>query len=297
MTLFLETEKSNNASLEIQGNTEVKTMWQNIIRLIKAFIYYQPPMIFTRMCFRWTSWTIKITINALLELLPYLTGDDTKGLKFTVEKLLGFLIGFFGPVIGYDYEKVRATVANKKGKALGIKPQDPTTEYDENKLNANKAKFSCDVKIHKYGHASDPINTARRQSMAPSMFGLGGGRRMSMSTDRLHQHPPHLPSRQLSDHNLTAEADKLKRSSMAPGSLDSMMPHKSRHFSGGSIAHSHRDVDDRDSVHDSFIGMDEESEMQEFLNMEDNDDADSFCIEEDNSELLSMQVESYMDTE
>ena len=235
----------------------------------------------------------------LLEILPLLTGDDTKGLKFAVEKLLGFLIGVFGLVIGYDYEKVSQSVAKKKGKALGIKPLDTSsmqTGGDEDTLNSKKAKFSCDLKIHKYEHASEAVNIARRQSMA---FGLLG-KRMSVSTDRLysHQHTAsHLHTRQLSDNNLSVAADKLRRFSMAPGSLETMMPHKSRHTSDGSLNHGHRDFDEKDSLQGGcLVTGDGDSDMQDLLDMEHPDETGS-CYDEDTSELLSMQVETYMDAE
>lgn len=89
LNMFLETEDKNKPS-EIQGQDEVSTMSQNLYRLIRAFVYYQPPLILTRMCYRWACWTIRVLINALFDLLPYLTGDDTKNLKvkaFTVRCL------------------------------------------------------------------------------------------------------------------------------------------------------------------------------------------------------------------
>ena len=227
--MFLETEEKNkpqtSADDKGQNNTEADTMSQKIYQLVRAFVYYQPPLILTRMCYRWTKWTIQAIINSLLELLPYLTGDETKNLKFTVEKLLGFLIGFFGPVIGYDYEKVRETAAKRKGRALGIRAQ-PTHPQDDDQLqNSNKARFSCDLKIHKYEHAFDNLNTARKHFMSQDA-GLGGGhdgRRISISSDRLHhyhrqQHhnqPEYFgQTRQMSDNNLNLPTDKMRRSSI-----------------------------------------------------------------------------------
>lgn len=214
-------------------------------------------------------------------------------LKFTVERLLGFLIGFFGPVIGYDYETVRETAANKKGKALGIRPKDRLPNGDRD--DANKARFSCDLKIHKYEHAFESFNSARRMTMMPPR---GDGRRMSVSSDRLyHQQQPHpnlnLQSRQLSDNNLNLAASMdLRRSSMAPGTLESMMAKKSRHFSSGSS----RDYDERESVIGSGLALgDDASELQAMMNNRESEELEN-SYEEDNSELLSMQVETYMDT-
>ena len=295
--MFLETEERNNPS-EYKGHEEAKSMSQYVYQLIRTIIYYQPPLIFTRLCYRWACWTIQIIINALLELLPKLTGDNTKNLKFTVEKLLGFLIGFFGPVIGYDYETVRQTAANKKGRALGMKPQDRlfNGDHEEPIQNLqNKAKFSCDLKIHKYEHAFDSLKSARRKFMNQDVGGEDT-RRLSLSSDRLHHHHHHtgghLHSHQLSDSNLSAP-DKLRRSSMAPGTLESMIAQKTRHFSSGS-SQSHRDYDDRESLHGSNLALGDDAQV--FLGIQDPDDVESLYMEEDNSELLSMQVETYMDT-
>ena len=307
--MFLETEEKNkpptSADNKGQNNTEADTMSQKIYQLVRAFVYYQPPLILTRMCYRWTKWTIQAIINSLLELLPYLTGDETKNLKFTVEKLLGFLIGFFGPVIGYDYEKVRETAAKRKGRALGIRAQ-PTHPQDDDQLqNSNKARFSCDLKIHKYEHAFDNLNTARKHFMSQDA-GLGGGhdgRRISISSDRLHhyhrqQHhnqPEYFgQTRQMSDNNLNLPTDKMRRSSIQPGTLESMMMNpKRRHYSSGSSA-SHRDFEDRESNYDGNFALGEDA--QSMIEIRGSDEGDQMYVNEDNSELLSMQVETYMDT-
>ena len=306
--MFLETEEMNkpqsSADFKGQNSKQVNTMSQKVYKLVRAFVYYQPPLILTRMCYRWTIWTIQAVINSLLELLPYLTGDDTKNLKFTVEKLLGFLIGFFGPVIGYDYEKVRQTAANKKGRALGIRPQSAHPDNDDQMYNSNKAKFSCDLKIHKYEHAFDSLNAARRHFMTQDAGGgVHDGRRMSVSSDRLHHYHHYQPhnqpeyygqSRQMSDNNLNLATDKMRRSSISPGTLESMMmTPKMRHFSSGSSA-SHRDFEDRESAHDVNLVLGEDA--QSMLDMRGSDEIDPSYIDEDNSELLSMQVETYMDT-
>ena len=134
--------------------------------------------------------------------------------------------------------------------------------------------------------------------------GLGGGMgsRMSASMDSLHHpQPQHLPvpgGHHFPENNLRAPADKMRRFSMAPGSLESMAPQKSRHFSGGSQNHTYRDFDDRESLHGSTFDDGDDTIMQELSNAEDMDDMDSASyIEEDNSELLSMQVETYVDAE
>ena len=303
--MFLETEEKNKpqAATDIKGQTndEADTMSKRVYQLVRAFIYYQPPLILTRLCYRWSKWTIQAIINSLLELLPYLTGDDTKNLKFTVEKLLGFLIGFFGPVIGYDYETVKETAANKKGKALGIRPQSIHQNHEDQIRNSNKARFSCDLKIHKYEHAFDSLNAARKHFMTQDVgIGVNDGRRMSASSDRLHhyyhQQPQNQPeyfgqSRQMSDNHLNLHSDKMRRSSIQPGTLESMMMNpKKRHYSSGSSA-SNRDFEDREST-----GFALGEDAQSMIDTRGSDEIDPAYLNEDNSELLSMQVETYMDT-
>ena len=303
--MFLETEEKNrpqaSADLKGQNDNEVDTMSQRVYQLVRAFIYYQPPLILSRMCYRWTKWTIQAMINALLELLPYLTGEETKNFKFTVEKLLGFLIGFFGPVIGYDYETVKET-AKKKGRALGIRLQPSHPEHDDQIHTSDKAKFSCDLKIHKYEHAFDSLNAARKHFMAQDA-GVHDGRRISVSSDRMHhyhyQHPHNqqgvsAQSRQMSDNNLNIPSDNIRRSSIQPGTLESMMFNtKKRHYSSGSSA-SHRDFEDRESNHDVNFALGEDA--QSMIDTRGSDEIDPMYVNEDNSELLSMQVETYMDT-
>ena len=45
-------------------------------------------------------------ISSLAALLPQLDGDHNKFIKFRVERFLGVLIGYFGPIIGYEYKYV-----------------------------------------------------------------------------------------------------------------------------------------------------------------------------------------------
>ena len=293
LNMFLESEAKDIPKEIKEGQEEANTMTQNVYKLIRTFIYYQPPLILSRMCYRWTIWTIQSVINGLFALLPYLAGDDYKNLKYSVEKLLGFLIGFFGPVIGYDYEKVREYGLNKKGKAFGIKPQDRAigSDPDEQRMgNTTRAKFSCDLKIHQYEHAFDSFSSARRH-----VAGVGGdGRRMSASfaTDHLHRshnNAGHLQSGNISENNMNMA--NTRRLSIAPGALESMIAQKTRHVSSGS-QQDNRDINSMDQSNDNELGLGDDAESHAYYSQREPGDGDSF---EDDSELLSMQVETYMD--
>ena len=135
--------------------------------------------------------------------------------------------------------------------------------------------------------------------------GVGGhdGRRMSVSSDRLHHYHHYQPhsqqeyygqSRQMSDNNLNLATDKTRRSSISPGTLESMMmTPKMRHVSSGSSA-SHRDFEERESAYDANFVLGEDA--QSMIDIRGSDEMDPSYMDEDNSELLSMQVETYMDT-
>ena len=81
---------------------------------------------------------------------------------------------------------------------------------------------------------------------------------------------------------------------MAPGTLESMMAQKTRHVSTGS-SHSHRDFEDRESLYGSNLALGDDAQAL-LVAARDSDDVESCYMDEDNSELLSMQVETYMDT-
>ena len=105
LKLFLKTEEAEN-SIELKGKEEATSMTQNIYKLIRAFIYYQPLLILTRMYYSWTIWFLSRIIDGLVALLPYLAGDNAKTLKFSVERLLGLLIGVISLMVGFDHEKI-----------------------------------------------------------------------------------------------------------------------------------------------------------------------------------------------
>ena len=286
LKLFLKTEEAEN-SIELKGKEEATSMTQNIYKLIRAFIYYQPLLILTRMYYSWTIWFLSRIIDGLVALLPYLAGDNAKTLKFSVERLLGLLIGVISLMVGFDHEKVGDNMAKRKRKPFGTMPQDKIDNATyEQEMNANKAKFSCDLKIHQYEHAFDSFSAAR-QSVGVRQ---GNVRRMSASSDLLHHsyyNSNHLQSSSSSEDTLIPERGNYRRCSISPGTLESMTIPRSRHFSNDS-AKSNRDIDALDTPH--MHGHD--AETRKMINEREPGDGDAF---EDHSELLSMQVETYMD--
>ena len=51
-------------------------------------------------------------------MLPKLNGDSNKYIKFRVERFLGVLIGYFGPIIGYEYKHVESSAAKARCKKI-----------------------------------------------------------------------------------------------------------------------------------------------------------------------------------
>ena len=275
LKLFLKTEEADNL-IEIKGKEEATSMTQNIYKLIRAFIYYQPLLILTRMYYSWTIWFLKRIIDCLVALLPYLAGDNSKTLKLSVERLLGLLIGVISLMVGFDHEKVGDNIAKRKRKPFGIMPQDRVDNGNyEQGINANKAKFSCDLKIHQYEHAFDSFSAAR-QSVGVRE---GNVRRMSATSDLLH-HPYYnsngLQSSSSSEDTLIQDRGSYRRCSISPGTLESMTIPRSRHFSNESSK--------------SNLGHD--AGTRKLADEREPGDGNAF---EDHSELLSMQVETYMD--
>ena len=96
-----------------------------------------------------------------------------------------------------------------------------------------------------------------------------------------------LQSSSSSEDTLIPERGSYRRCSISPGTLESMTIPRSRHFSNES-AKSNRDIDALDTSHRH--GQD--AETGKMMDKREPGDGDAF---EDHSELLSMQVETYMD--
>ena len=91
-------------------------LYQQFVAIFGLFMYYQPAVICGRMAWRFMAWVVNSIIKYFAAVLSYLTDNDLKNIKPTVERLLGFIIQLFGTVIGYDYEKLNSQLPSRTHK-------------------------------------------------------------------------------------------------------------------------------------------------------------------------------------
>ena len=245
---FLEGELgggSSNGQTQIGDKAEGSmSLSGKVYAIVRGIVYYQPLFVLGRWSFRATSFVIRALITSLTEILPLLTDD--KRLKFRVERFLGVLIGYFGPIIGYEYKLVEKTTK----RPVGANRNRPIHVTDDQK---KRQKFNCDVHIHQFNRGDRETANKRRMSMFQ--------RRKSMSVDRLGPIGP--PGFGTAQRRRFSIAPGLEGSVMRTGHLPTMptFPRRSSESSSGSESE------------ESGYDQDEEEE----------------------TEILSMQVESYVD--
>jgi len=296
---FLEGETSEHCNDNlVQGQTQIPdadaqqnnsmTLTGKVYAIVKGLLYYQ--WLPLRLSVRAATFTIKALIASLAQILPLLTGDNNKYIKFKVERFLGVLIGYFGPIIGYEYKVIErpGCLKNRFGPQVNVTLQPDSVHAAAAHINKRQTKFNCDVHIHQFAKSDRESANAKRRA---SLF----QRRKSVSVDRLAHHPaaaaaPPSTSPASSGGGWASGMAARRRFSIAPGLEGSMM--RSAGYGGAvgttpptSMYSRSRHSDHEDSDEESEYGSESGSSQGQ----------GQAPHEEDESEILSLQLESYVD--
>lgn len=156
VTNFLEREiKSGQTTVNnvMRPNSRLASLVYNTIYIT---FYYNPAVIVGRMSFNVCSAIIRKLISVSQSFFPFLEGKDNEFLKMQVEKFLGILIGYFGPIIGYEFKFVRVSDRPQRA-SQAIQPEPQVVD--------SKSKFTCDVHIHEFKSGDRETANKRRQSI------------------------------------------------------------------------------------------------------------------------------------
>jgi len=204
------------------------TLTNRVYSVVKALVYYQPLLILGRLSASAAIYAARALISSLAALLPQLDGDHNKFIKFRVERFLGVLIGYFGPIIGYEYKYVDSSAVRgilRQKKKSNVKVPDI---YQHSGMHPNRkrqqTKFNCSVNIHQFNSGDrETANVKRRMSSFQ--------RRKSLSAEAIQKQlssagvAPITGSTSGSSKSMPgtpgSQQYPKRRFSVAPGSVDS----------------------------------------------------------------------------